>query len=66
MTDTPQPVRSRYFVWRRNDGYINATAGGWPRDYPAGYGSPEVTFEHLGEFTEWPDAFNFIKSMERS
>jgi hypothetical protein len=54
-----------YFVWRRNDGHIGASANGMPQNYVTGGADPEkgstvrasqgipVTFEKLGEFTEW-------------
>lgn len=49
-----------YFVWIRNDGYIDVTKGGMPRDYVTGgdyrtregSGKP-VTFQQLGQFHEW-------------
>lgn len=48
-----------YFVWRRNDGYINASMS-----RPMGWTQPsdgqKVTFEILGEFSDFKDAKAFI------
>lgn len=52
-----------YFVWRRNDGYVDASLNCMPGNYVtggayqtlAGGGQP-VTFEKLGEFDTWEEA----------
>jgi hypothetical protein len=47
-----------YFVWRRNDGYVAATT--YP---PAGFVGGDgtvTTFEHLGRFDNWGDAYACI------
>lgn len=46
MSDT------KYFVYRRNDGYVHAANGSRPRDYTAP-GMEPTTFVILGEFEDW-------------
>jgi len=48
-----------YFVWRRSDGYVNASTG-MPSDWTQPSDGERVTFKLLGEFEEWKDAEAFI------
>jgi hypothetical protein len=50
---------SLYYVWRRNDGYVSSSKGSKPPDWRGTDGSIH-TFEHLGEFEKWVDAYNLI------
>ena len=53
---------SKYYVWRRNDGYIHASCGGKPDNWNTVDGR-HVSFEHLGEFDEWKDAHDLIAKL---
>lgn len=50
-----------YFVWRRNDGYVNASANRMPNDYENPNNGVKVTFEKIGVFTFWHDAYQMIE-----
>lgn len=50
-----------FYVWRRNDGYVDATAGRMPSDH-VGANGKTATFEKLGEFEEWIDALECIQT----
>ena len=52
-------MNTTYFIWRRNDGYIGATAG-W---MPNGWRNPfcDVTFTKLGETTSWSETREIIE-----
>jgi hypothetical protein len=50
-----------YFVWRRSDGHVAATTYP-PDDFVGGNGSV-TTFEHLGRFENWSDAYAWIASI---
>lgn len=54
-----------YYVWRRNDGYVHATCGSKPSNwtYWTCVDGSRTTFEHLGEFNNWPDAYNLIAKL---
>jgi hypothetical protein len=47
-----------YCVWRRSDGHVAATTYA-PHDFVGGNGSV-TTFEHLGRFENWSDAYACI------
>jgi hypothetical protein len=49
-----------YFVSRRSDGHVAATTYA-PHDFVGGNGSV-TTFEHLGRFENWSDAYACIAS----
>ena len=63
-----------FIVWQRDDGYIGATAGYLPRNTVTGGSEPlpgetirpgsgiPITFEKLGQFEQWQDACDFIKT----
>lgn len=52
---------NRYCVWRRQpDGYVAASNGGWPAGWTQPNDGTVVTFDKLGEFDNWPDAYNLI------
>ena len=51
-----------YYVWRRNDGYVSSTCGSKPINWVGADGSKH-TFEHLAEFTYWPDAHDLIAKL---
>lgn len=55
---------SRYFVWRRNDGYISSTCGTKPVGWRGTDGSIH-SFEYLGEFDHWPDAYSLIDKLRK-
>ncbi len=44
--------KTKYYVWRRDDGYVSSTAGRMPMGWKTPDGR-EVTFEQLGVFDEW-------------
>ncbi|TAL44869.1 MAG: hypothetical protein EPN91_03555 [Salinibacterium sp.] len=51
---------ARYFVWRRNDGFVAATR--YPvRNYKGSNGE-ETTFVDLGDFATWPEALAAIEA----
>lgn len=56
---------SPYYVWKRNpDGYISSSCGRFPQGWTNPDGT-KVTFELLGEFTEWfgsDGAHQFLKT----
>ena len=47
-----------YFVWKRNDGYVAATTYR-PANFVGGNGDV-TTFEQLGKFDDWGDAYDCI------
>jgi hypothetical protein len=49
-----------YVVWKRNDGYIAASLNHLPTSWTQPCDGKVVTFEKLGEFTEWHKAYIFI------
>jgi hypothetical protein len=66
-------MSDKYIVWRRNDGYIAATANHMPQNWLTGGSDPgpgethrpgsgvPVTFEFLAEFPEWTkECYDFI------
>ena len=52
-----------YFVWRRSDDYIGASANHMPLNYQGADGS-KTTFEQLATFDgfSWDKAYEFIQS----
>jgi len=48
-----------YYVWRRHDGYIHASANNMPAGFTGGDGNIN-TFEELGRFEVWEDAYHCI------
>jgi len=51
----------KYFVWRRNDGFVHASCGSKPSNWVAG--GEATTFEHLAEFDNWVDARALIEKL---
>lgn len=51
--------KSKFVVWKRNDGYVGATAGRLPNTYTGGDGHV-ATFELLLETDSWPEAYDLI------
>lgn len=49
-----------YFVWKRSDGYVAATTYK-PTDFTGANGGA-TTFEHIGKFEDWSDAYDCIAS----
>lgn len=57
----------KFYVWKRNDGYIGATAymptnfyGGGPYDKNIPWVANITSFIELGEFLNWGDAVTFM------
>ena len=48
-----------YFVWKRNDGHVASTCY-MPRNF-IGANKKETTFDLLGSFDDWQDAYDLIK-----
>lgn len=48
-----------YYVWRRNDGFVNSSANLMPNGFTGANGSV-TTFEQLGHFDNWGDAYDCI------
>ena len=48
-----------YFVWKRNDGHVDSSNGGMPRGWTTTKGDT-ISFEKLGEFENWADAYDLI------
>jgi hypothetical protein len=58
----------KFIVWRRNDGYVGATAGRMPQDYQISDGKTLgqwVTFVKISEHERWSEAYAVIET-ERS
>jgi hypothetical protein len=53
-----------YFVWKRNDGYVAATTYR-PDDFVGGNGHA-ITFEHIGKFENWGDAYTCIDNTKEA
>ena len=47
-----------YFVWRRNDGYVDSTCGHMPQEWKVG--NVETSFVKLAETTDWRQARRII------
>lgn len=54
-------IKKKYYVWRRDDGYIDASHGHMPGTI-VGANGKTATFEKLGEFEEWIDALVCIQT----
>jgi hypothetical protein len=64
-------MANKYLIFRRNDGYINCSLNTLPHDWVTGGADPEypggpregagipVTFEKLGEFDTFLEAYTF-------
>jgi hypothetical protein len=52
---------TKYIVWKRNDGYVAASVNHMPSGWVQPNDNKPVTFEKLGEFTEWHEAYMFIQ-----
>lgn len=50
----------KFYVWRRNDGYVAATDGHMPKGWNTQEGKT-ISFEQLGFFDYWPDAVKCIE-----
>ena len=48
-----------YYVWRRSDGHINSSANCMPAGFTGANGA-SATFEELGRFDVWKDAYDCI------
>jgi hypothetical protein len=48
-----------YYVWRRSDGYVNSSANSMPAGFTGANGT-RTTFEELGRFEVWKDAYDCI------
>jgi hypothetical protein len=55
----------KFVIWKRNDGYIGATAGYLPADYTGANGEVN-TFEKLFETDDWGVAYDYMHDNRRS
>lgn len=46
-----------YIVWRRDDGYVAASVKWMPAGWTQPSDGHKVTFEKLGEYENWHDAY---------
>jgi hypothetical protein len=60
----PARTKNTYYVFRRNDGYVSSTCGSPAKGW-TGTNGKVTTFEQLGQFTDWGDAYALIAKERR-